>query len=199
MTRMIPPRPAALPAAGQRGPQESRPASPPRAWREEAAITSQPVPDLGAVRAAGVLSARLGMPVTADGVTELGRRGLIPVVGSYKGHELYDGRAVELFTDVAAAADATWAGHLRTTDESAAYLRVRRADLAHLVRAGMLRPADYGYGPYDRRRRPTVPLYRTGDLDALAAAPGIDWAAVRATPAGRRSPLASLKTAGGAS
>jgi hypothetical protein len=157
------------------------------------------IPDLGAVRAAEVLSARLGMVVTRDGISELGRQGLIPVAGYYKEHELYDGRAVESFTDVAAAEAATWAGHLRTTDESAAYLRVRRADLAHLVRAGLLRPADYGYGPYDRRRRPTVPLYRTGDLDALAADPGIDWAGVHATPAGRRSPLAALKTAGGTS
>ena len=32
------------------------------------------VPDLGAVRAAGVLSFRLGVPVTADGVEELARR-----------------------------------------------------------------------------------------------------------------------------
>lgn len=157
------------------------------------------VPDLGAVRAAEVLSARLGMVVTRDGMSELGRRGLIPVTGYYKEHALYDGRALESFADVAAAVDATWAGYLRTADESAAYLRIRRTDLGHLVRAGLLRGAEYGYGPYDRKGCPTVPLYRTGDLDTLAANPGIDMDAVRATPAGRRSPLTALKTAGGTS
>ena len=40
-----------------------------------------------------------------------------------------------------------------------------------------------------------MPLYRTGDLDRLAARPGIDWAAVRATPPGRRSPLKRLADA----
>ena len=43
------------------------------------------MPDLGAVRAAGVLSCRLGVPVTADGVEELARRGLLPVAGSLQG------------------------------------------------------------------------------------------------------------------
>ena len=44
-----------------------------------------PVPDLGAVRAAEVLSGRLGLVVTADGVEELARRGLLP------GHRLLQG------------------------------------------------------------------------------------------------------------
>ena len=70
------------------------------------------IPDLGAVRAAGVLSARLGLQVTADGAGEVARRGLIPVTGSCKDHRLYDWYALEAFT--AAAADATCAGRLRT-------------------------------------------------------------------------------------
>ena len=48
--------------------------------------------------------------------------------------------------------------------------------------------------PFDRRNRPTVPLYRTGDLDDLTASADIDWDAVRCTPAGRRSPLAALSS-----
>jgi hypothetical protein len=64
------------------------------------------VPDLGAVRAAEVLSARLGTVVTGDGVEELARRGQIPVTRHYKDHPLYDGRALESFTDTAAAAEA---------------------------------------------------------------------------------------------
>jgi hypothetical protein len=153
------------------------------------------VPDYGAVRAAEELSRRLGMEVTADAVEELASRDLIPVTGYYKDNALYDGRAVERFTDTAAAASAARDGRLLTADESAAYLRIRRSDLDHLVRAGRLRHTRRGYSAWDRRGAPTVSLYRTGDLDTLAAAPGIDWQAVRGTPRGRRSPLAALPTA----
>ena len=150
------------------------------------------IPDLGAVRAAGVLSRRLGVEVTADGVEELARRDLLPVTGSYKQHALYDGRALEAFTGTGAAADATRAGQLRTAGQAAAYLRIRRSDLNHLTRSGVLTPVKYGHGPWDRRNETSIPLYRTGDLDQLTARPGIDWAAVRATLPGRRSPLADL-------
>ena len=164
-----------------------------RAAQIQAAAGS--VPDLGAVRAAGVLSERLGVAVTADGVEELARRGLLPVADSYKGWPLYDGRVLEAFTDAAAAAEATRAGQLRTAAQAAAYLRIRRSDLNHLTRSGMLTPAKWGRGPWDRRDTFSVSLYRTGDLDQLAARPGIDWAAIRATPPGRRSPLARLAEA----
>jgi hypothetical protein len=155
------------------------------------------IPDLGAVSAAQVLTQQLGVEVTGDGVAELARRELLPVTGHYKGWPLYDGRALEAFSDAAAAVEATRAGRLRTADESAAYLRIRRSDLDHLVRAGLLSPAGWGHGPFDRRDRFSVPLYRTGDLDQLADRPGIDWAAVRAVPFGRRSPLAALPAAPG--
>jgi hypothetical protein len=153
------------------------------------------VPDLGAVRAAGVLAFRLGVPVTADGVEELARRDMLPVAGSYKSWPVYDGRALEAFADAAMAAEATRAGELRTADQSAAYLRIRRSDLNHLTRSKILTPVKWGRGPWDRRGMCSVPLYRTGDLDRLAARPGIDWTAVRATPPGRRSPLARLAEA----
>lgn len=138
---------------------------------------------------------RLGAVVTGNGVEELARRGLIPTVGYYKGYPLYDGQALDAFADIAAAVEATWAGHLRTADESAAFLRVRRSDLDHLVRAGLLAPASWGHGPFDRRDIFSVPLYRTGDLDDLAAWPDINWATVRAVQAGRRSLLAALPPA----
>ncbi len=150
------------------------------------------VPDLGAVRAAEVLSARLGTEVTGDGIEELARRGLIPVTGCYKGHCLYAGRTLESFTDAAAAADADRAGRLRTAAQAAAYLRIRRSDLNHLIRTRLLTPARWGHGPWDRRSECSVPLYRTGDLDHLLTRPDIDWAAVRATPARHRSALAPL-------
>ena len=153
------------------------------------------VPDLGAVRAAAVLSARLGLEVTADGVEELARRGLLPITGYYKDHALYDGRALEAFTDTGAASETTRAGQLRTADQAAEYLRVRRSDLNHLTRSGVLTPVKYGHGRWDRRNEISVPLYRTGDLDQLTTRPDIDWAAVRATLPGRRSPLADIAAA----
>ena len=104
---------------------------------------------------------------------------------------MYDGRVLEAFTNAVAAAEATRAGQLRTAGQSAAYLRIRRSDLNHLTRSKVLTPAKWGRGPWDRRDACSVPLYRAGDLDQLAARPGIDWAAVRATPPGSRSPLAS--------
>ena len=90
---------------------------------------------------------------------------------------------------------ATRAGQLRTAGQAAAYLRIRRSDLNHLTRSGVLTPVKYGHGPWDRRNETSIPLYRTGDLDQLTARPGIDWAAVRATLPGRRSPLADLAEA----
>jgi hypothetical protein len=153
------------------------------------------IPDLGAVRAAEVLTSRLGTPVSSDGIAELGRRGLIPVTGYYKGFPLYDGRALETFTDTDAAAEATRAGQLRTADQAARYLRIRRTDLDHLTRAGLLTETGWGHGPYDRSSTYSVPLYRAADLDGLTAVSDVDWDAVRATPKGRRSLLARLPDA----
>ena len=153
------------------------------------------IPHLGATRAAELLTGRLGVTVTGDGVAELARHGLLPVTGYYKGWPLYDGRALEMFSDAGAATEATRAGRLRTADECAAYLRIRRSDLGHLIRGGLLEPATRGHGPFDRRDTFSVPLYRTGDLDDMATRTDIDWAAVRAVQAGRRSPLAALPTA----
>jgi hypothetical protein len=137
------------------------------------------------MRAADVLTQRLGTPVTSDGVTELARRGLIPAAGHYKGFAVYDGRALEAFTDASAATQANRAGRLRIAGEAAEYLRIRRADLDHLIRAGLLTPAGWAHGPFDRRGTRSVPLYRTADLDDLediVTASGIGWDAVRATP-----------------
>lgn len=153
------------------------------------------IPDCGAVRAAAELGKRLGIAVTDNGVAELGRQGLLPIVGDYKGWTLYDGRAIEAFTDIAAVSDACWSGHLRTADQSTAYLRIRRSDFDHLVRAGLLKSTDWGQGPYDRKDTFSVPLYRTGDLDDLARRDDIDWDTVRSTRKGHRSPLAKLPTA----
>lgn len=156
------------------------------------------LPDVGAVRAAEVLAERFGIEVPPAVLLELARLDVIPVVGDYKGHPLYCGRTLELFTDRAALDAAMELGRLHTADEAAAYLRVRRSDLDHLIRSGWLHPTTYVHSSWQRRRDdPQVPLYRTGDLDVLAEHPAIDWDAVRATPAGRRSPLARLSAVSG--
>ncbi|MCW6005555.1 hypothetical protein K1W54_13345 [Micromonospora sp. CPCC 205371] len=150
-------------------------------------------PDLGAYRCAEVLSDRFGIDVPPDVLLELSDLGLIPCTGAYKGNPVYSGTALEAFTDRAVLERAMERGRLHTTDQVAAYLRVRRCDVDHLVRAGWLQPVTHVRSSWQRRRAtPQVPLYRQADLDVLAEHPAIDWDAVRATPAGRPSPLARL-------
>ncbi|GAA4396230.1 hypothetical protein GCM10023088_78560 [Actinomadura verrucosospora] len=155
------------------------------------------LPDMGAGRAVEVLGERLGIEVSGDAVRELVRTGQLQVIGAYKERPLYWGRALEALAgraDAAAVlAQAERDGRLMIAGEAAAYLRIRRSDFGHLVRAGVVTPADWGrsrYGQY-------VALYRALDLDGVAEHPGVDLDAVRATPAGRRSPLATLPTASG--
>jgi hypothetical protein len=176
---------------------------PPPAVEAAAARTDQlraqvgALPDVGAWRAAEVLADRFALDVDAGAVAELARAGLLPQAGHYKGNALYDGRALERLGDRAAVQRAARQGRLRTADEAAAYLGVRRSDLDHLVRAGRLAPATWGRSRWQARRAaPRVALYRTGDLDALATDPAIDWPRVRATPPGRPSALARLAPAG---
>lgn len=153
-------------------------------------------PDVGAWRAAGILSGLLVCEVEPYAVEELSRQGLIPVVGDYKGSALYCGRALERFGDRAALETAMVDGRLLTSDEAAEHLRIRRTDFDHLVRAGRLRPTSWARSEWQTSRaRPAVALYRDGDLRVLLHDETIDWAPVRDTPKGRRSPLAGLPTA----
>lgn len=151
------------------------------------------LPNMGAVRAADVLADRFGVTVPGGVLAELDRMGLIPEVGTYRDHPVYDGRALERFHDRAALDRAIRTGRLLTGDEAADYLGVRRVDLDHLVRAGWLDARTYVHSGWQRRRAaPAVALYRVGDLDVIATHPAIDWETVRATPKGRPSPLARL-------
>jgi len=150
---------------------------------------------VGAPRAAAGLSIRFDMHVEPRMLLELDRMGLIKAVGEYEGNAVYDARALETFNDRAALVRAVRDGRLFMRDEAAEYLRVRRSDLDHLLRAGLLTPATWVLLSWrSRKAPPDVPLIRVGDLDALLAHPAIDWAAVRSTRAGRRSPLADLTT-----
>lgn len=90
---------------------------------------------------------------------------------------------------------AAGAGQLFTKDAAATYLRIRSADLEHLLRAGLLTEAHCARSGHQRRSAyPAVVLLRRGDLDVLLASPDIDWSVVRATPKGRPSVLATLPT-----
>jgi hypothetical protein len=150
-------------------------------------------PDVGAWRAAEILAERFGVEVESATVMELGRMELVPVRGSYKGHDLYDGRALEQFADREALEAAARSGRLYTADQAMEYLQVGRADLGHLVRTGWLVEVHRVHSSHQRRREhPAVPLYRRGDLDELLAHPDIPWEQVRATPRGRPSALAKL-------
>lgn len=83
-------------------------------------------------------------------------------------------------------------------DQSAARLSIRRSDWDHIVRAGWVHPAQWVSVQFGTSKAGAVdvPLYRTADVDAVPAAhPEIDWDAVRATPKGRRSPLAKVPAA----
>ncbi|OLT12937.1 hypothetical protein BJF79_03290 [Actinomadura sp. CNU-125] len=151
------------------------------------------IPDLGAVRAAEVISARLGITITCDAIPELAARGRLTIVGDFKGHPLYCGHSLEAFTDTAAAITAQRDGELLTSDEAAERLQIRRADFDHLVRAGYLSPARYGRSIYQRHEN--VALYRARDLTAVEQRDDIDWAVVRSTPKGHQSPLTKLPTA----
>lgn len=175
-----------------RGTRWSAPLVEDAAARAEAIKTAVgTVPDMGASRAADYLAERFAMPVPADAVPELAAMGLLPVVGTYKGRPLYCGRALEALTDRDAVEQAVRNGRLLTRADATATLGIRDSDFDHLVRAGLLKPRSYGSGQFHSR----VPLFRAGDLRALAARGDIDWAAVRATPKGRQSPLAKLPTA----
>ncbi|MFB7341286.1 hypothetical protein ACFCZ6_14610 [Streptomyces hydrogenans] len=151
------------------------------------------LPDLGATRAAEHLADRFGLPADADTVAELARAGHLPRVGDFKGHTLYDGLTLERFTDRDALARAHRDGRLLDRHQAAEHMGIRPVDLAHLIRAGLLRPATHVRSRYQSRRsHPAIALYRRGTLDTLLADPAVDWDTVRATPKGGRSPLTAL-------
>jgi hypothetical protein len=157
----------------------------------KAAVGSQS--DVGAVRAAEVLSARFEIDVEPETLLELDRQGHIPQIGEHKGHILYDGRALGRFDDRAALLRAIRDGRLLNRDESTTHLEIRRSDFDHLVRSNWLEPVTWVHSSWQRRReQPAVALFRLGDLEVILAHPAIDWDEIRQTPSGRPSTLARI-------
>ncbi|MFF4409756.1 hypothetical protein [Streptomyces sp. NPDC001404] len=153
------------------------------------------LPDVGATRAEEHLAALFPTVTVHPGTAaELARRGHLPIRGDFRGHTVYCGLTLEQFTgrDRAKVARASAAGHLHMRDGAARALGLRDSDVEHLVRAGLLTPADTAESRWNRHD--VVPLYRQADLDRLRRSSRIDWSAVHATPRGHRSPLAALPT-----
>ncbi|MEU4755544.1 hypothetical protein AB0F93_31800 [Micromonospora tulbaghiae] len=150
------------------------------------------LPDVGARRAEDYLSERFGFTVHPGTAAELARRGHLPVRGDYKGHPLYCGLTLERFSDRGKVRRASAAGRLHMREEAARILGLRDADFDHLLRAGLLTHAETTTS--SRSKHIVVRLYRQADLDRVLRSRRIDWAAVRATPKGRPSPLAQLPT-----
>lgn len=153
------------------------------------------VPDVGAHRAALYLSGKLGVEVGSDTVHELARMGKLTRAGSYKGAPLYSGRSVQAFNDPVALAKAAVDGRLLTTNEVAEELAVRRSDVDHLIRAGLLESAFASRSMWSARNDLDVQLFRHADVRAVVERDDIDWPAVRAVQPGQRSPLAKLPDA----
>ncbi|MFJ1757342.1 hypothetical protein [Kitasatospora sp. NPDC088134] len=85
---------------------------------------------------------------------------------------------------------ASAAGHLHQREALPVLMALRTSDIDHLIRAGLLTPAETTRSSHHRRT--VVPLYRWADLQRLLNSRRIDWEQVCATPPGRRSPLAEL-------
>jgi hypothetical protein len=157
--------------------------------RRKALVTrAGSIPDVGVHRAAEILSGRLAVPVSTDAIRELCRIGVIPAVGTYKRHRLYDGRALETFGDIKILNQAEIDGYLMPTAEAMTLLGCRERDWRHLLAKGWLHPRLHVAGQWGSK----VALFRAKDLRDLRAHPDIDWDAVRAVTAGRKSLLAAL-------
>lgn len=128
-------------------------------------------------------AARLGWP-TRELEQAVGRRGVRP--GRFGRYPAADIDAL--------AADKELAEEIRKNrllgpGQAAGHLKIRRTDFDYCVAADWIAPAGYADSHVSHRRTVSVPLYRTGDVEAVLEIPGVDWEAVRAARPGQRSPL----------
>lgn len=88
--------------------------------------------------------------------------------------------------------DQVLADRLLGPDQACAHLEIRRVDFDYLELAGLVAPKTTNWMKVGRYKEVPVPMYRTGDLDALRELPGLDLEAVRACRKGEPSPLREL-------
>jgi plasmid maintenance system antidote protein VapI len=175
--------------------------------RDELLAEIGTVPDMGAYDCALWL-ARVdgpghGSPVYSETVRELHHLHHLAAAGWSGDYRVYDGRSIEAFAaradvgEVLAAAAVT--GRTLMASQVAERLGVRRVDVDHLARAGLLRPVNVKLaGHTSKSRDPGMALYRAGDIDELAAwetVGGVPWETVRGLKPGQRSPWAKLPNA----
>lgn len=94
--------------------------------------------------------------------------------------------------DALAADEDLRAERLVTADNAAAILDADRRHFDICVEAGWITPKTHHEKGISRYSSVTVPLYRTGDVEALLVLPDVNWHEVRETPKGKRSPLLDL-------
>lgn len=84
------------------------------------------------------------------------------------------------------------ADRLVTADNAAAIIDADRRHFDICVEAGWITPKTHHEKEISRYSAVSVPLYRTGDVEALLDLPDVNWHEVRETPKGARSPLLDL-------
>ncbi|GGR41413.1 hypothetical protein GCM10010282_37750 [Streptomyces roseolus] len=120
------------------------------------------LPDMGATRAADLLAERFSTAVDADTIRELARAGHIPHADWYKHHRLYDGLALERFTDRDALQRAHRDGRLLDRHQAAPAprhpsRRPRPPDPLRLPARHHPRPQPLPVPPLRPRHRPLPP------------------------------------------
>jgi DNA polymerase III epsilon subunit-like protein len=94
--------------------------------------------------------------------------------------------------EVLAGDEELCADRLVTADNAAAILDAGRRHFDICVEAGWITPKTHHEKEISRYSSVSVPLYRTGDVQALLDLPDVNWAEVREAPKGKRSPLLDL-------
>jgi DNA polymerase III epsilon subunit-like protein len=99
---------------------------------------------------------------------------------------------IDALADDAELGERIRADRLLTADQAADRMDLDRRHFDIAVEHGWITPRRHHDKPVGRYKTVSVPLYRTGDVDALLKRPDVNWHEVRETPKGERSPLLRL-------
>lgn len=109
-----------------------------------------------------------------------------------RGIEIRQRRIARTDVDALAGDEELRTDRLVTADAAAAILEVDRRHFDICVEAGWIIPKTHHAMEISRYSSVSVPLYRTGDVEALLNLPVVNWPEVRETRKGARSPLLDL-------